>query len=90
MINTPTGLNDLKTKEYDLDLVKLKTVSIDLKKLSDVSRKGVAINTKFNTLNTKVNKFEKKIPDVSTLIQTNQYNTDKYLRRNWRYREKIS
>ena len=61
MINTPTGLNDLKTKVYDLDLVKVKTVPIDLKKLSDVSRKGVAKNTKFNTLNTKLNNFKKRM-----------------------------
>ena len=32
---------------------------------------------KFNTLKTKVNSLEKKIPDASTLIRINQYNTDK-------------
>ena len=32
---------------------------------------------KFNTLNTKKNNLEKKIPDASTLIHINQYNTDK-------------
>ena len=34
-------------------------------------------NTKFNTLNTKVNKLDKKIPNATTLIHINQYNTDK-------------
>ena len=29
-----------------------------------------------NNLNTKVNDLENKIPGVSSLIQTNQYNTD--------------
>ena len=48
-----------------------------MKKLSDVVSKEVAKNTKFNTINTKANYLEKKIPDASTLIQTNQYYTDK-------------
>ena len=34
------------------------------------------LKTKFNTLNPKVNNLEKKIPDTSTLIQSNQYSTD--------------
>ena len=34
-------------------------------------------NTKFNTLKTKVNNLEKKIPEATTLICINQYNTDK-------------
>ena len=32
---------------------------------------------KFNTLKTKVNNLERKIPDATTLIHINQYNTDK-------------
>ena len=34
-------------------------------------------NTKFNTLTTKVNNLDKNIPDATTLIHINQYNTDK-------------
>ena len=34
-------------------------------------------NTKFNTLKTKVNSLQKKIPHATTLIHKNQYNTDK-------------
>ena len=37
----------------------------------------VVKNTKFNKLNTKVNKSENEIPDVATLILTNQYNAYK-------------
>ena len=37
----------------------------------------VVENTKFNTLKTKVNKLDKKISDTTTLIQINQYNTEK-------------
>ena len=32
---------------------------------------------KFNILKTKLNSLEKKIPDATTLIYLNQYNTDK-------------
>ena len=77
LVNVPTGLNNLKTKINDLDVVKLKTVSVDLKKLSDAVDNKVVKNTKFNTLKTTVNNLEKKIPDASTLIHINQYNADK-------------
>ena len=32
---------------------------------------------KFNTLKRKVNNLENQIPDATTLIHVNQYNTDK-------------
>ena len=75
--NVLSGLNDLKTKIDDLDIGKLKTVPTDLKKLGDVAGKEVAEKTVYNTLNTKGNSLEKKIPDESPLIQSSQYNTDK-------------
>ena len=77
MINVSTNLNTLKTKVDDLDVGKIKTVPVELKQLSDVVDKQVVKNRKFNTLNTKVNNLEKKGSYASTLIQTNQYNTDK-------------
>ena len=67
-------MNNVKTKVDDLDVHKSKNVLLDLKKLSYVGSKKVVKNTKFNKLNTKVKK--KKIPDRSTLININQYNTD--------------
>ena len=70
-------MNDLKTKIDDLDVDKLKTVLVDLKKLSDVVDNEVLKNTKFNALKTKVNNLEKIFPDISTLIHINQCNTDK-------------
>ena len=79
LVNVPTSLNNLNTKVDDLDIVKLKTVLADLKKLSDVVDNEVVKNTKFNTLKTKVNNLEKKIPDGATLIHINQYNTDKQI-----------
>ena len=82
--NVPTSWNNSKTKVYDLDVGKLKTVPIDLKKLYDVVANEVVKNTKFNTLKTKANSLEKKIPDTTTLIHINQYNTDKQnLEKKW-------
>ena len=76
LVNVPTSLNNLKTKVDDLGVGKLKTAPIDLKS-SDVVANEVVKNTKFNTLKTKVNKLEKKIPDATTLIYINQCNTNK-------------
>ena len=76
MVNIPTTLNNLKIKVGDLDVGKLKTVTIDLKKLSDVVDKKAVKNTKFNVLNTKVNNLEKKIHYAFTLIHINQCSID--------------
>ena len=59
-MNVPVSLNNLKTKVDDLDVGNLKTVPIDLKKLSDVVDNNVVKNTKSNTLKTKVNSLEEK------------------------------
>ena len=45
-----------------------------MKTLSDVVDNEFVKNTKFNRLKTKI---KKKIPDESTFIYINQYNTDK-------------
>ena len=58
MGNVPTSLKNLKTKVDYLNVGKLKTVSVDFKKLSDVVANEVVKNTKFNTLETKVNSLE--------------------------------
>ena len=77
LVNVPTSLNNLKTKVDNSDVGILKSVSVDLHKLNDVVDNEVVKNTKFNTLKTQVNDLENKIPDASTLIWLNQYNTDK-------------
>ena len=66
LTNVPTSLNNLQTKVDDLDVGKLKKVPVDFKKLSNVVDNEVIKNTKFNTLKTKVNNLEKKIPDATT------------------------
>ena len=68
LVNFQTSLNSLKTKVDDIDSGKLKNVPVDLKKLSDIVANEDVKNTKFNTLKTKVNRLERKIPDVTTLI----------------------
>ena len=68
LVNFQTSLNSWKTKVDDIDIGKLKNVPVDLKKLSDIVANEDVKNTKFNTLKTKVNRLERKIPDVTTLI----------------------
>ena len=77
LVNVPTSLNNLKTKVDNSDVGILKSVSVDLHKLNDVVDNEVVKNTKFNTPKAKVNDLKNKIPDASTLIWLNQYNTDK-------------
>ena len=65
----------------------MKTVPVDWKQLRDVVDNEVIKNTKFITLKIKVNNLEKKIPDGTSLIQINQYNTGKQnIEKNWRSR----
>ena len=61
----------------DLDIGKLKTFSVDLRKISDVVDNEVVKNTKFNKLKTKVNNLEKKIPQGAIVIHINQCDTVK-------------
>ena len=63
-------MNNIKTKVDDLDVGKLKTVHVDLKKLSDAVDNEVLKNTKFHTLKT------------TTFIQINQI--DKFRAKKWR------
>ena len=77
LVKFSTGFNNLNTKVDDLDVGNLKTVPKDFKKLSDVVDEEVVKNTKFKTLNMKLNNLEKNVPVDSTLIQTNQCNTEK-------------
>ena len=66
MVNFPTSLNNLKTKVDDLDVGKLKTVHVDLKKLGNVVDNEAVRNKKFNELETKVNNLDKKISDANS------------------------
>ena len=77
LVNVPTSLNNLKTNVGDSDVGTLKTVSINFKKLSDVVDNEVVKNKEFNTLKTKVNKLDQKIPHATTLAHIDQYNTYK-------------
>ena len=72
MVNVPTTLNNLKTNVGDLDVGKLKTVPVDLKKLSDAVDNEDFKNAKINTLKANVNNSDTKIPDTTTLFHINQ------------------
>ena len=76
LVNVPTSLSNFKTKEDDLDVGKLKTVPVALKKLSHVVNNEVVKKTKINTLKTKVRNLEKKVSHATTLIHINQHKTD--------------
>ena len=71
MVNVSTIFNNLKIKVNDLDIITLKAVHADSKKLSDVVDNEAVKNTKFNTLKKKVKKLD-KIPDTTNLIYINQ------------------
>ena len=60
-----------------LNVVKLKTVCLNLKELSDLVKKEVTKNAKFDMSNAKVNDLENKINGATNLIYINQQNTDK-------------
>ena len=77
LVNVSINLNNLKTKEEDLVVDKLKTVPIDLKKLSDVVYNDIVKNAKVKTPKAKLNGLEKENPDENLLIHINEYNTDK-------------
>ena len=77
LCNIRTSLKNFKTKFDDLDVGKLNTVPVDLKKVSDVMHNEVVKNTKFNTLKTKVSNLDQKVPDATILIRINQHHTDK-------------
>ena len=53
LTSVSTSLNNLKTKAYDLEVGKIKTVPVDLKKSNDVVDNKVLKNIKFNTLKCK-------------------------------------
>ena len=59
LTNVSTSLNNLKRKVDHLDVGKLKTVPVELKKLSDKKNNEVFKNKKFNTGKTKVSDLEK-------------------------------
>ena len=61
LVRVTTVLNDLKTNIDDFDVDKMKTVLVDLKKLSDVVHKQVVKKTVYYKVNMKVNSLEKKI-----------------------------
>ena len=83
MVNVSTSLNNF-LKKVDDAVGKLKTVPVDLKKLSDGVDNEVIKNTNFSTLKTKVNNLEKKIRDETTLIHIINTRQMKFREKYWR------
>ena len=65
----------MKSKVDDVDVDKLKTVSVDLKKLSDVVDRNVLKKNHKQGLDAKIEDFENKIPDVSRLVTNIAFDT---------------
>ena len=87
LVNVWSGFNNLKTKVFDLDVSKLKTIPIKLKNVSDTVNEEVVKSTKFSKLNIKVNRLQNKIHDAAILIDINLSNTDKWIKfreKSWR------
>lgn len=79
----------MKAEVDELDVNKLVNVPTSLNILkTNVDTVGIEVakNTKFDTMKTKRNKLDRKIPDGTTLIHINQQNTDKpnLQKRKWR------
>ena len=67
LVNAQTGLSNLKVKVGNLNVGNLKSVPVDLNKLSDAVNKKVVKNAKFDQLNMKLKILEKKKVSVRTL-----------------------
>ena len=68
MVNVPNSLNNLKTKVDGLDVGKLKTATVDFKKLSD------AVQHRWTKFRKKIGDVDKKLPNTSGLVTTTVLN----------------
>ena len=66
-----TNLASLKTEADKIDVDKLKTVPVDLVKLSDVVKNDVVKETEYNSLKTKVNSI-----DTTNFVLKTKYKKD--------------
>ena len=69
MKNVPTNLRNLKSKVDKLDIGKLETTPVDLRKLSNVVKNDVVKKTEYNELVKKVNNIS--ATDTSNLVKKN-------------------
>ena len=70
LVNVPTSLSNSKSKVDDFDVGRWKTVSVNLKTLSDLVATEIVKNTKLDTL--KRNVSRKKNRDGTTLKKQNR------------------
>ena len=72
-------LASLKTKVFNLDIDKLKTVATDLRKASNVVDNGndVVQRTIYDELVTNTNAIDNKVPTTRGLVSKRQYDSEK-------------
>ena len=72
-------LASLKTKVFNLDIDKLKTVATDLRKASNVADNGndVVQRTAYDELVTNTNAIDNKLPTTRWLVSKRQYDSEK-------------
>ena len=72
-------LASLKTKVFNLDIDKLKTVATDLRKASNVADSGndVVQRTAYDELVTNTNAIDNKLPTTRGLVSKRQYDSEK-------------
>ena len=72
-------LASLKTKVFNLDIDKLKTVATDFRKASNVADSGndVVQRTAYDELVTNTNAIDKKLPTTRGLVSKRQYDSEK-------------
>ena len=74
-----SDLASLKTKVFNLDIDKLKTVATDLRKASNVVDNGndVVQRTIYDELVTNTNAIDNKLPTTRGLVSKRQYDSEK-------------
>ena len=72
-------LASLKTKVFNLDIDKLKTVATDFRKASNVADSGndVVQRTAYDELVTNTNAIDNKLPTTRGLVSKRQYDSEK-------------
>ena len=72
--NMPTNLSNLKSKLDKLDIGRLDTTPVDLRKLSNIVKNKVVKKTEYNELVKKINNIS--TTDTSNLVKKTDYNTN--------------
>ena len=78
MLASKIILASLKTKVDDLGVDKLKTVTSDLSKISNVADNDLSKKTVYNKLVINANAVDTKMPSTTRLVTKAQYHSEKH------------